>query len=99
MVKVKYLEVNKEVLEKLESLNLSVGEMQDFFDIYVSKKSLYGYMSRYGIKHKTKSERLVAILGNKLLENKVSYYCAKYNASTKTIVKARKMLYDKLRNN
>lgn len=79
----KYLEPTKEILEYLESLNLSYVEMVDYFEIKIYPSEICRYFKKYNIHHKKKYERVnnnLSINGNKI----------KYNLSKNTILKGRK---------
>ena len=96
IVKIHFVEPNKENLEFLESLNLTYAEMISCFDITFKKAYLSKLMKKYGIYHKNTYERVYATLiaDKRLIGKTLGQLVIYFKCDKKTIMKARDMIND-----
>lgn len=80
------LELTKNDCVYLESLNLSYKQMLEFISIRTTENALAKSFLKYGIKHKTKYERIkINILKGGYIDKPTSLLAKKYDCNVKLI--------------
>lgn len=90
----KFNDLNYDVCEYLEGLNISYKEMQEYLVIKVSPSQISKAFKKYGIKHKTKIERIQ----NETIKKGIPLkeLAKRYNVSERTISYAKEKGFKKM---